>query len=422
LEDEEAVMNPPSVAFDRPGKPIKSTADAGYMTNATDRLLADVRALAPEITRRAGEIEAARRVPLDLVQKLRSIGIFRALVPRSHGGLELDMPAAIRIMEAVCEIDGSVGWASVIGMGCAILAPRLPREVYEQIYRKGPDTIIAASTQPAGTAEAVEGGWRVSGRWPFASGCQHADWMFGLCMMTKDGKTLPEPTGGAPMIRGVMLPASDWQIEDTWYVAGLEGSGSHHITLKDKVVPEAHFFDLAGGPACMPGPLYEASRHFIPLMHFAAALGVAEGALDELVELANTGRQQQRTTVPMRDSELFQQALGRIEAELKAARAYAEAQTESHWRHALAGTLRVDALFTQAGQAATWVTAACVGIVDECFRLGGSTALYETSPLQRRLRDIHAMAQHAMVHQRNHGSAGKVLLDSSRAAPIIRVN
>jgi indole-3-acetate monooxygenase len=416
-------MNPTSAAFDRPGKPDakKSKANAEFMTNVTNRVLADVRALAPEITRRAAEIETGRRVPLDLVQKLRSIGIFRALVPQSHGGLELDMPAALQIMEAVCKIESSVGWISMIGIGCAILAPRLPREVYEQIYRKGPDVIIAASTQPAGTAEAVEGGWRVSGCWPFASGCQHADWMFGLCTMSKDGKLLPEPMGGAPMVRGVMLPASEWQIEDTWYVAGLEGSGSHHITLKDKVVPEAHFFDLMGGPACVPGPLYEASRHFIPLMHGAAALGVAQGALDELVELANTGRQQQRTTAPMRDSELFQQALGRIEAEHRAARAYGETQTESHWHHALAGTLRVDALFTQAGQAATWITAACVGIVNECFRLGGSSALYDTSPLQRRLRDIHAMAQHAMVHQRNHGSAGKVLLGSSRTAPIVRV-
>jgi alkylation response protein AidB-like acyl-CoA dehydrogenase len=416
-------MNPVSAAFDRARHPDanESAANAEFMTNVTNRILADVQALAPEITRRATEIEAGRRVPLDLVRKLRSIGIFRTLVPRSYGGFELDIPSALKIMEAICAIEASVGWVSMIGIGCAILAPRLPREVYEEIYRRGPDVIIAASTQPAGTAEAVEGRWRVSGRWPFASGCQHADWMFGLCVMSKDGKPLSEPMGGSPMIRGVMLPTTEWQIEDTWYVAGLKGSGSHHITLKDKVVPEAHFFDLMGGPTCVPGPLYEASRHFIPLMHSAAALGVAQGALNELVELANTGRQQQRTTVPMRDSELFQQTLGHIEAEYKAARAYTEAQAASHWRHALAETLRVDDLFMQGAQAATWVTAACVDVVDECFRLGGGSALYETSPLQRRLRDVHALAQHAMVHQRNYGTAGKVLLDSSRTAPIVRM-
>jgi indole-3-acetate monooxygenase len=395
------------IAFD-PAR--KSPADAKLMTNVTDRILADVRALAPEITRRVAEIEAGRQVPFDLVRKLRSIGIFRSLVPRSHGGLELEMSAALEIMEAICSIEGSVGWVSVIAMGCSTFAPRLPREVFERIYRDGPDVIIVGSAQPVGTAEAVEGGWRVSGRWPFASGCQHADWMFGLCVMSRDGKPLSEPMGGPPMIRGVMLPAGDWHIEDTWYVAGLRGSGSHHIRLENKVVPEAHFFDLIDGTSCIPGPLYQAARHFIPLMHCAAALGVCEGTLDELVALANTGRQQHRSPVPMRDSELFQQALGRIEAEFKAARAYTEAQTKSHWRHALAETLGVDALFTQAAQTATWVTATCVGVVDECFRLGGGSALYESSPLQRRLRDIHALAQHAMVHGRNHGNAGKVLL------------
>src|ERR1700754_508677 len=180
------------IAFD-PAR--KSPADAKLMTNVTDRILADVRALAPEITRRVAEIEAGPQVPFDLVRKLRSIGIFRSLVPRSHGGLELEMSAALEIMEAICSIEGSVGWVSVIAMGCSTFAPRLPREVFERIYRDGPDVIIVGSAQPVGTAEAVEGGWRVSGRWPFASGCQQPDWMFGLCFMSRDGKPLPEPMG-----------------------------------------------------------------------------------------------------------------------------------------------------------------------------------------------------------------------------------
>jgi indole-3-acetate monooxygenase len=398
----------------------KSVADARFVTNVTKRILADVVALAPEITRRAAEIEAARCVPPDLVQKLREIGIFRALAPRSHGGYELDMPAAIDIMEALCKIDGSVGWVAVIAMGCTIFAPKLPREMYQRIYRDGPDVIVVGSARPEGSAEATAGGWRVRGRWPFVSGCQHGEWMFGLCTMSKNGAPLVEPVSGLPMIRGVMLPASDWQIEDSWRVAGLLGTGSHHITLKDKVIPDANFFDLPAGQSCVPGPLYDAVRHFVPLMHIPAAIGVAESALHEVVELANTGRQQQRSTAPMRDSELFQQTLGEIEAGLGAARAYAAAQIESHWRHALDGTLKVDDLLTQGLQAATWITATCVDAVDECFRLGGGAALYDTSPLQRRLRDAHALTQHAMVHQRNHASAGKVLLTGSHPAPSFR--
>jgi alkylation response protein AidB-like acyl-CoA dehydrogenase len=392
-------------------------ANAALMTNVTNRILADAEALALEIKGRAAEIEAARRIPLDLVGKLRSIGIFRALTPRSHGGLELDMPAAIKIMEALCRIEGSVGWITTIGMGSAIFAALAPREIFEQVYQKGPDVVFAGSFTLGGTAEASADGWRVSGRWPFASGCQHADWMFGFCTMSKDGTTLPGPMGenGPPQIRAFILPASEWQIEDTWHVAGLKGTGSHHIALKDKMVPEANFFDAMGGEACLPGPLYQSLPQFIPVMHFPIAIGMAEGALDELLQLANTGRQQQHTTAPMRELESFQSDLGRAEAEFKAARAYADTQTESHWRHALDGTLKDEALLIQGAQAATWITSACVRVVDECFRLGGASAIYETSPLQRRMRDIHTVAQHAAVHQRIYGGAGKLLLGNSSA-------
>jgi len=384
------------------------------MTNPAERLLADIRELATAISSRAAEIEAGRRMPPDLVEALRSIGIFRMFVPQSHGGLELDMPAALEIFGALSRIDGSVGWTAMIGGGCDMFASLLPRDTYEQVYENGPDVIIAGTVQPAGRAEAVAGGWRVNGRWPFASGCQHADWMFGLCVMTEAGKPLPGPAGegGPPLVRGVFLPAREWHIEDTWYVAGLKGTGSHHIALRDTVVPAANLFDLVNGVPCLPGPLYQAVRQFLPLMHGASSVGMAEGALDELVALANTGRQQQ-AAVPMRDSETFQGELGRIGAELRAARAFLQVQAASHWRHALAGTLKDEALYTQGTQSAIWLATTCVRAADACFALAGSGAIYETSPLQRRLRDLHTAAQHFAAQQRHYVSAGKLLLSGS---------
>jgi len=389
------------------------------MTNTTKRLLANIRDLAPGITSRAAEIEAGRRMPPDLVEVLKSIGVFRIFVPQSHGGLELDLPAALEIIGALSRIDGSVGWTAMIGGGCDMFASLLPRDTYDQVYQNGPDVIIAGSAQqPAGTAEAVAGGWRVNGRWPFASGCQHADWMFGLCVMTEDGKPLPGPAGegGPPLVRGVFLPARDWQIEDTWYVAGLKGTGSHHIALRDTVVPATNLFDLVNGAPCQPGPLYQAVPQLLPLMHGASSVGIAEGALDELVELANTGRQQLQAAVPMRDSETFQGELGRIAAELRAARAFLEVQAASHWRHALGGTLKNKAILTQVTQTAIWLATTCVRATDACFALGGGSALYETSPLQRRLRDLHTAAQHYGVQQRHYVKAGKLLLDNSVAS------
>jgi indole-3-acetate monooxygenase len=388
------------------------------MTETANSLLARIQELAPDIAARAAEIEAGRRLPLDLVETLRSIGVFRMFAPRSHGGLEFDLQASLNVLSALGRIDGSVGWVSMIGSGSAMFAALASQEIYDQIYRDGPDVILAGSAQPSGTAEAVGDHWRVNGRWAFASGCQHADWIIAVCVMTRDGAPLPGPdgVGGPPMTRAVALPASEWQIEDTWNVAGLKGTGSHHVALTDRVVPAANFFDITNGAPCLPGPLYQTVRQFLPLLHGAIQVGIAEGALNELVALANTGRQQLRAPAPMRESEAFQSDLGRIAADLYAARATLEGQTAQHWRRALAGTLKNEACYVQSLRTAAWIAATCVRVVDACFALGGSSTLYDTSPLQRRLRDAHAAAQHAVAQQRNYIGAGKLLLDQAEEA------
>ena len=156
-------------------------------------------------------------------------------------------------------------------------------------------------------------------------------------------------------------------------------------------------------------PLIARLLIFAPIAR-AICVGIAEGSVDELIALANTGRQQLGGLVPMRQSETFQGELGRVAADLRAARALLQVQAASHWGHALAGTLKDEALVMQGKQTATWVAATCVRVTAACFALGGGSALYETSPLQRRLRDIHAAAQHAIAHQRNYVSAGNLLL------------
>jgi indole-3-acetate monooxygenase len=384
------------------------------MANEVDRMLDEIRKLAPSIPSRAAEIEAARRMPSDLVETLKAIGIYRMFVPRSHGGMELELPTGIRVIVELAKIDGSLGWLAMIASGGALIASMLPIRKYDQVYETGPDVILAGSAQPAGTAQAATGGWRVSGRWPFASGCLQAEWMMGFCTMMKDGKPLPGLAGedGPPLMRGFILPASEWRIEDTWHVAGLKGSGSHHIAIADKIVPEGNFFDIEGGVPCVPGALYGNVREIIPVMHSAFSVGVAEGALEELVAFANTGRKQFRAVTAMRDSELFQAELGRAEADLRAARAFMEAQAASHWGHAQAGTINDDALRMQSTQAAVWTASTCVRIADACFALGGGSALYDASPLQRRLRDLHAGAQHVVAQQRNYAVVGRQLLEN----------
>jgi alkylation response protein AidB-like acyl-CoA dehydrogenase len=382
------------------------------LPHTNETVLAGVRGLASEITERAAEIEAVRRIPRDLVDRLRSIGMFRIFVPRSHGGLELPLPAGLEVITTLARLDGSVGWTSMIAGASGLFASLLPRGTYDRIYQDGPDVAICGSSQPAGTAEPAAGGYRINGRWPFASGCMHADWMGAICKVIKDGKPVVDEHG-KPITRGFVIPASDWEIEDTWYAAGLKGTGSHHITLHDALVPEANMFDLENGSACVPGPLYQAFRHFLPLFHGAFSIGIAAGTVDDLVALANTGRQQLYAPTPMRDSETFQFELGRISAGAKAAQAFHKVRTASHWDHALSGTLRGEGLLLDGGQSAAWIVTACVGVADGCFALGGSSALYEISPLQRRLRDLHVAAQHAIAQQRQYAGVGKLALQRS---------
>jgi indole-3-acetate monooxygenase len=348
---------------------------------------------------------------------LRSIGVFRIFVPQSHGGLELTLPEGLEIIRALARIDASIGWISMIGSGGALVASLFSKENYEEFYKNGPDVIIAGSNLPVGTAEQIDGGWLVNGRWPFASGCRHADWIIGLCVMTSGGKPLPGSGGKAgPLIRAFILPASRWQIEDTWHVIGLKGTGSHHIALKDTIVPDSHFFDIVGGKPCLPGPLYQDVVSSFSILHGAIAVGIAEAALDDVLQLANANWKQLRGTVAIRDSESVQGELGRISANVRAAQAFFEGQATSLWQHVIAGTTRNSGVSAQVTQTLVWLANTSLQATDACFALAGSIALYENFPLQRRLRDIRTAAQHGVVQQRNYVAVGKSILDSYAVA------
>ena len=383
---------------------------ASARRDAGETVLADVRALADQLKPRSAEFEAARRMAPDVVEQLKEIGVFRMYAPRSYGGLELDFPMTLEIMTALARIDGSVGWVAMIGAGSVPFLSRLPRASFDTHYERfGPDLIVAGSAAPSGRAEQVPGGYRVSGRWPFASGCQHADVIFSGVVVTKDGSPVPGRLPGLPMIRHIVLPAGDWTIEDTWHVAGLKGTGSCHIRLNDHFVSDADILDF-GGPTCLPGPLYAAPLQLVPIMHGAPAIGLAEGAIDDVVALASSGKTQWGMTTPMRDSQLFQAELGRVEADVRAARALQESCIARVWSRLLAGDLGPPSERAEAAQASAWVTTTCVKAGDALYALGGGSALYEESPLQRRLRDLHAAAQHAAVQPRHYATAGAVRL------------
>ena len=383
--------------------------------DAAKRLLANIQALGPNIQSRSGEMETTGRIPTDLIESLKAIGVFRMFVPRSHGGLELDFADGIEIIQALARIDGSVGWIAGFSNGGSLLATFPPLEIYDRIYKNGPDVLFAGTFKPGGTAEAIGNSWRLNGRFDFLSGCQHAEWMIVTFVMSNDGVPLLQPNG-QPLVRSCLVHARDCQVEETWHVAGLRATGSHDVVITNLVVPEAEFFDTFDSEVHKPGPLYQEPLPLLLLLIPAILVGIATGAVDEVVRVANTGRQQFRAATPMRDSELFQAELGRIEADLNAARACLQVQVVSHWNHALSGTLKREPFFTQTLRTTAWVGTTCVRVANDCFALGGSKAIYESSPLQLRLRDLLVGSQHFAAQKRQYVTSGKLLLETDPAA------
>jgi indole-3-acetate monooxygenase len=375
-----------------------------------DHVLSRIAALAPMVARLAPDIEQDRRLPVELVTALKSARIYGMLVPRRYGGLELDAPSAFRAVAALAKLDGSVGWNAMIGHIGALMPFLASQRLCEQIYQDGKDHVFAGSAQPVGAAERVPGGWKVTGLWPFASGCQNAEWIGGTCVMMEGGSPIDNPDGPGPMTRTCFMPAEHWEIRDTWHTLGLRGTGSHHVAMTDKFVPEENFFEFPFGASFAPDPIFRKFPEVLVLAHAAHAVGIAEGAIVDLVEVAGTGVKQMFMTTPLAETERFKEGLARLDAELAAAQALLEAQITRVWQNPERSTGKDLTRVAEQLQAAIWITSACLRVAEGCFELAGSRVVYESSSLQRRVRDLRVAAQHVAVHPRHYVMAADAVL------------
>jgi alkylation response protein AidB-like acyl-CoA dehydrogenase len=388
------------------------------VNRAVETMIYAIRELRPQLDSRAREIEIARRMPDDIIDELTRIGVYRMNTPRSHGGLELALRESFDVLVELARVDGSMGWVVMIGAFAPLLLGRLPRQIYDIIYSNGPDISVAGAASPNGTAEIFEGGYRVTGRWPFASGCHHAHLMFGFCVATQGGVPIAGPMEGVPPLRIVVLPAREWKIEDTWHSHGLRGTGSNHISLSDVWVPESNIIDFFSGHPNIGGASFQAVPGIMATTHAAFAVGLAEGAVQDLVDFTDTGRRPVYGRIALEDSPPVQYELGRAEVQLRAARALMQEQCDTDWQDALAGRVHDFHRTTRRHQAAVWVTDTCAHVIEVCYRLGGGSSVYESSPLQRRLRDISAATQHASVHLRHYLTAGAQRLGHEPVHPL----
>jgi len=376
--------------------------DPASFRAAIDRLL-------PVVSEQSGATEEMRRMGPELVASFRDVGLFRMLLPRSHGGLGIDYPTSVEVLRSIARADGSVGWSLMINTESPQLFALLPESTFEAFYAAGPDITIAGAFAPSGTAIPVDGGFEVSGRWQFASACEHSDYLFANCVVPGVAPDAPGSDPDAPVLRCVVAPRDRWTIHDTWDTLGLRGTGSHDISLDEAFIADDHVFDLFGGRPFSGDPGFAT-----PVLQFsmhigAVALGIAEGAHRAAVELATTGKRRLYGRTPLAESEPFQQMLGRTEADLRAAHALLMAQANEFWDASCSGAPSIT-MVPRVRQAVTWIVSTAVAVVDQCHRAGGGGAARRSSPLERRMRDIHTLSQHAAVQEAGFANSGALLV------------
>jgi alkylation response protein AidB-like acyl-CoA dehydrogenase len=368
-----------------------------------------VQTLAPVVAqwRDAGEQE--RHIPRPLFEALCDAGVFTMSAAKAVGGAEVEEATVLPVIEELARQDGAVGWNVMIASNAAIIATYLPATTLREVYRGGPSTVLAGALLPKGTALPVPGGFRLTGRWTFASGCHQAAWMLGSSPVMAQGAPRLRPDG-RPDVRTFCVPVGACEILDTWHTAGLRGTGSHDWQVTDLFIPEAQSFPvLFDGPSA-PGilSLRDFAAYAGPRVT-AVALGIARDAIDSFTALAKT-KTPALATSPLVTQHTTHERVGHAEALLRAARAFLyetvrELPYSPTYSAALSDDLRASIRLASAHAAQSAAEA-----VDLMFNAAGTTASYTSSRLERCFRDVHVATQHAVVAPSNIEMVGQYLL------------
>ena len=371
-------------------------------------IIASAHDLHPLLSSRAEEIEKARRLPSDIAQTLAAAGLYRLLVPKSLGGLEADPATAMQAIEAVGEADAACGWCVMIAatsaMKSAYLDPAIAREIYGD-----PLVITGGVFAPMARAIPESDGYRVTGRWSWVSGAPNCRWLSGGAVIVEDGKPRLL-ANGFPDSRMVIFRATDARLIDTWHVAGLSGTGSCDMEVADLRVPKAYSASIISDKPRETGTLYRFPAFGLLACGVAAVmLGNARAAIRDLIALASSKKPQgSRRTLAERTG--AQATLAESEAKLRSARAFYYDAIGEAWKAASAGDSLGVEHRASLRLAATHATRTSADVCRAMYDLGGGSALFLSSPLQRRFRDAHAGTQHMMIAPQTYELAGRVLM------------
>jgi len=375
---------------------------------------ARARDLAPAIEAAADQIEQTRRLPARLLDDLHAARLFRMLLPRSVDGDEVDPGAYVRAIEELSRADGSVGWCVSIANSTGLIAPYLDREVARTIWGD-PRATVAWGPPNESRAAAVPGGYRVTGRWDFASGCRHSRWMGAHGGVVEPDGSLRLNSAGRPTLRSWLFPVEQTTLLDTWDPIGLRGTASDSYTVADLFVAE-EYSSTREDPNLRrePGRLYAFPQQTMYSVGIGSvALGIARGMLDAFIEPA--GRKTPRGTGRLADSAVVHAEVARAEARLGAARAYLLDTVDSIYA-AADEVAPVDVPDrARVRLAAAHLITNAVAVADYTYKAAGVDAIFPGSPFGRRFRDIHTLSQQIQSRDAHYETCGQVLLGNPPA-------
>lgn len=370
--------------------------------NERASLLKRANALQGLIRQRAVAAEHALSADIEVVRALAGDGMFAMCVPSVLGGAEADPLTTIAVIEAVSIADGATGWVLMIGVettgiGSAYFKPSTAQHVIVE----NPATVVCGALNPVVTAKRVDGGVKVSGRWPFASGCERADWFWGQCVVDGGhrGETLE-----------VLVPRSDYTVVRTWNSPGLRGTGSHDVEVRDLFVPEERTTHVRAQRPTIDSALFRmplTSR--LAYNKVGVSTGISRAAIDHFVALANE-RTPRLTKALLRERPRAQLALADAEALLGSARAFCFDAVGDLWESVQRGdspSVRQQALVRLA---CSHAARSCAQAVTGLYEAAGTAMSDADHPLARCFRDVHVVGQHIMVSPHAIDDAGRVLL------------
>jgi alkylation response protein AidB-like acyl-CoA dehydrogenase len=388
------------------------------MTTETQSPLDAARKLGPMIRSCAAQSEADRELPRPLFEALADAGLFQLALPRALGGAEIDLPTYVQVLEEIGKADASAAW--VVNQ-CAIFATyaaRMPRDIARLIWIDTPRSVVANTPMPTAKAIVVPGGYRVTGRQGFSSGCRHAAWLGARAQVLDNGQLRLQD--GQPEQRYLFVPAADAELLDTWHVRGMRGSGTHDFAVNDVFVPAERTVLQSGAPLLETGPLYQIPRSLLFAVGDAAlALGMARSCLDAFFELA--GKTPRAMQASLREQPLVQAGVGHSEAHLRSGRAFLTETVRDLWTEATCtGALSLDQRVTLR-LATTHGIRLAVEIIDTLYNAAGVTSIFEGNLLQHYFQDIHVISQHLQARLSHYELVGKhalgLKIDQSRLEP-----